>query len=162
MKDLYVFEIKWPLAAYYCCNCSCYLMYRYQMWAKGKCHQLSGITSPLFRLLSPLLRNSQVQNINEVLQMPCPAISFCALFSPFVTWNARSWMVRKHTQQEHGLCYQGCAVLGDELLPMELHLPQNDKSIPEVLGRFSYPQAHTVVSSKADALDTVLCHDHAP
>lgn len=29
--------------------------------------------------------------------MSCPAISFCALFSPFVTWNARSWTIRNHT-----------------------------------------------------------------
>lgn len=99
MKDLYVFKAKWPLAVYYCCNCSCYLIYRYHMWAKGKCHRLSGIThthTPLLGCWSHSFSNSQAQNINEVLQMSRPAISFCAL-SPFVTWNARSWMRRNHT-----------------------------------------------------------------
>lgn len=43
------------------------------------------------------LSNSQAQNINEVLQISCPAISLCALFCPFVTWNSGSWTTRNHT-----------------------------------------------------------------
>lgn len=122
------------------------------MWVKGKCHQLLGITTPPFRLLSPSLRNSQVQNINEVKQVSCPAIGFCALFSPFVTWNPRSWTIRKHTLSR-SIAFAARAVLCCAWRwapPTELHLPLNDKSIPEVLGRFLYPQAHTVVSSQAD------------
>lgn len=45
---------KWPLAVYSCFNCSCYLIYRYHVWAKGKCHSLSGIPPPPFQLLISL------------------------------------------------------------------------------------------------------------
>lgn len=40
---------------------------------------------------------SQAWNVTEVLEMSCPAISFCALFSPIATWNARSCTIRNHT-----------------------------------------------------------------
>lgn len=29
-------KAKWPLAAYSCFNCLCYLIYTYHMWVKGK------------------------------------------------------------------------------------------------------------------------------
>lgn len=113
MKDLYVFKAKWPLAVYYCCNYSCYLIYRYPMWAKGKCHRLSGITPPhpLLGCWSHSFSNSQAQNIKEVLQMSRPAISFCALFSLCYLKCQKLDDKKPHSQQEHCLSFQGHAML---------------------------------------------------
>lgn len=94
---------KWPLAAYSCFNCSHYLIYRYHMWAKGNAIDCQALHPLLFDCWSHLFSSSQAWNINEVPQMSGPAISSsptisskAALFSPFVTWNARSWTIRNH------------------------------------------------------------------
>lgn len=65
---------------------------------------------------------------------------------------------KAHSQQEHCLSYQGTcrAVLGGELLHVELHLPQDDKNTPEVLGRFVYPEVHTAVWCPAKQIHWIL------
>lgn len=46
-----------------------------------------------------------------------PAISFCALFSPSVTWNARSCTIRKHTLSKNSAfpTWAGHAVPGSSI-----------------------------------------------
>lgn len=100
---------KWPLAVYSCFNCSCYLIYRYHVWAKGKCHSLSGIPPPPFQLLISLTHWYPKLGISMRF-CKCHALQsvFVQYFFSLCYLKCQKLHNKKpHSEQEHCLSHQG-------------------------------------------------------